>query len=236
MHALSSTGSEAIAKPAPQSLLPQVGTLILCLATIGTAVVQSVWDGRQVSQAIGVELRNLLSVSSLMSVSDGQAIPAWLTLFTYVFPHGGWWHVLPNVTALWVFGAIAERALGTWRLVAGYFVSGAVGVYCHALIPPHSPHPAAGASLAVAGVVGAYAAVRWSIGFHSRRARSLVFALEASSAAGVIAWLAYRSVPAAPDRICSVMYHLMPFLVMWFGVRAYLGCRSIIHRVYGRAV
>lgn len=214
-------------------MLPQVGTLVLCIVTIGTASVQSAWDGRLVSQALGVELHSLLSLSSLMRVAEGQTIPAWLTLFTYVFPHGGWWHVLPNVTALWVFGAIAERALGSWRFVVGYFVSGAVGALSHALIPPHTPHPAAGASLAIAGIVGAYAAVQGS-NVHSRLARYLVFTLESASAVGVVAWLALRSVPTAPDRICSLIYHFVPFLLMWFGVRAYLGCRYIIDRIHDR--
>ena len=209
-------------KPTAPSLVPLPGTLALCLVTIGTAIAQSIWGGRLVAQAVGVVLHNRWSLSSLVSVAEGQIIPAWLTLFTYVFPHGGWWHVLPNVTALWVFGAIAEHGMGTWRFVVGYFVSGAVGVLCHALIPPHSPHPAAGASLAIAGIVGAYAALRWSSGLRSRTQRILGLAIEILSVSGVAAWLTFRSVPPAPDVTCSVMYHFVPFLAMWLGVRVYL--------------
>lgn len=228
MHPQSPTTVEAISKPSAPSLVPPAGTLVLCLMTIGTAIAQSLWGGRQVAQGMGVVLHNLWSLSSLTSVGEGQFFPAWLTLFTYVFPHGGWWHVLPNVTALWVFGAIAERVMGTCRFVAGYFVAGAVGVFCHALIPPHSPHPAAGASLAIAGIVGAYAALRWSSEPHFRMQCLMVFALEVASVAGVSVWLAFRVVPAAPDVTCSVMYHFVPFLVMWLGVRACFACRFII--------
>lgn len=235
MHAQSSTTAEASRQPTAPSLVPPPGTLALCLLTIGTAITQSVWDGKQVAQMVGVVLHNLGSLSSLTSVAEGQVIPAWLTLFTYVFPHGGWWHVLPNVTALWVFGAIAERVMGTWRFVVGYSVSGAVGVFCHALIPPHSPHPAAGASLAIAGIMGAYAALRWSRGLHSRKQRILVFALEAASAAGVLVWLAVRTIPAAPDVTCSIMYHFVPFLAMWLGVRGYLACRLFVQRFHDHA-
>ncbi|MHC1765911.1 MAG: rhomboid family intramembrane serine protease [Verrucomicrobiia bacterium] len=233
MHARSSTAPETIPKPPPaQSLLPPAGTLALCLLTIGTAAAQSIGDGRQIAQAVGVDLHSLRSLSSLLIVADGQAIPAWLTLFTYVFPHGGWWHVILNVTALWVFGAIAERVLGSWCFVVGYLAFGAVGALCHVMIPPYSLHPVAGASLAIAGIVGAYSAVRWSRVSHSRRQRVLMIALEVAAIAGVLAWLAFRIIPAAPDVTCSVMYHFVPLLVMWFVVRAYAGCRRTTPRVH----
>jgi len=164
---------------------------------------------------------SLLNPSSLTRMGEGQVIPAWLSLFTYVFPHGGWWHVLPNMTALWVFGAIAERVMGTWRFVAGYFVSGALGAFCYALVVPNSAKPLAGASLAIAGIVGAYAAWRWSSRPHSGSQRLLVFALEVVLVAGVMTWLAVRVVPAAPGLPASVMYHFIPFFGMWLGVRVY---------------
>jgi membrane associated rhomboid family serine protease len=181
-----------------------------------------------VAQATGVVLENLRSLSSLASVGEGQVIPAWLTLFTHVFPHGGWWHVLPNVTAVWVFGAIAERVMGTWRFVVGYLVSGAVGVFCNLLVPPDSAKPVAGASLAISGIVGMYTALRWSGKPRSGHLRLLVFAVEVATVAGVVAWLKLRHVPATPDVTCSLMYHFIPFLAMWLGVRGYMLCKRIV--------
>jgi len=221
MHTPGSTIAKAMSKPATPSLLPPSGTLALSLLTVGTAIAQSVLDAGRVAQAVGVVASSLLTSSSLTRIGEGQVIPAWLTLFTYVFPHGGWWHVLPNVAALWVFGAIAERGMGTWRFVAGYFVSGAVGAFCYALVVPNSTKPLAGASLAIAGIVGAYVAWRWSSRPLSGSQRLLAFALEVVSVAGVMTWLTVRVVPAAPDLQSSVMYHFIPFLAMWLGVRAY---------------
>ena len=43
--------------------------------------------------------------------------------------------------------------MGTGRFVLGYFVSGVVGAFCKTLVPPHSPEPIAGASLAIGGIV-----------------------------------------------------------------------------------
>lgn len=230
-----STAPQAVATPRGRRLFPPAGTLVLCLLTIATAGAQSILADQQISQAVGVDLNNLRSPSSLVSIADGQAIPAWLTLFTHVFPHGGWWHVLPNVTALWVFGAIAEGAFGSWRFVAAYLASGGVGVSCDLLIPPYPAHPAAGASLAIAGIIGAYSAVRWSRGLHTRLQSATIIALEAALSVGVLTWLAFRTIPTAPDRICSVMYHFVPLLVMWFVVRAYVGCRRFTQRFHDRS-
>jgi membrane associated rhomboid family serine protease len=166
-----------------------------------------------------VAVGSILNPSSLTRIGEGQVIAAWLTLFTYVFAHGGWWHVLPNMTALWVFGAIAERVMGTWRFVAGYFLSGAVGAFSYALVVPNSTKPLAGASLAIAGIVGAYAAWRWSSRPHSGSQWLLTFALEVVSVAGVITSLTVRVVPVTPDLQSSIMYHFIPFLAMWLGVR-----------------
>ena len=124
MQAPIPTNSQAVTKPAGSSLLPPTGTLVLCLATIAVSIAQSIWDGGRWTQAVGVVPASLLSLSSLTSTADGQLIPVWLTLLSYVFPHGGWWHVLPNMAALWVFGAIAEPVMGTRKFVLTYFVSG----------------------------------------------------------------------------------------------------------------
>ena len=220
-----STNSQAVTKPAGSSLLPPTGTFVLCVATIAASIAQSIWDGGRWTQAVGVEPASLLSLSSLMSTADGQLIPVWLTLFSYVFPHGGWWHVLPNMAALWVFGAIAEPVMGTRKFVLTYFVSGVVGAFGNALVLPHSQQAIAGASLAISGVVGAYAALRWWCSPHTGAQRLVVMVLEAASVLGVVAWLTLRTVPTAADLTCSVMYHFIPFLLMWLGVRAVSGCK-----------
>ncbi|HEV3006362.1 MAG TPA: rhomboid family intramembrane serine protease [Pirellulales bacterium] len=172
----------------------------------------------------------MLHLSNFASVGDGQVIPVWLTLFTYVFLHGGWWHVLPNMIALWVFGAIAEPVMGTRRFVLAYFVSGALGAFGLGAVLPHSMLPATGASLAVSGILGAYAALRWSNVAHRGIWRVMVPIVEVASLVGVAAWLVFRTVPTAADLTCSAMYHLIPFMAMWIGVRALHGLRRIRQR------
>src|SRR5262245_60206845 len=114
MHAQNSTISAPLVKPSASSLLPPAGTVVLCLLTVGVSVAQTIAaDSGQWSQPIGVIPASLFRLSSITGVAEGQAIPVWLTLFVYIFLHGGWSHVLPNMAGLWVFGAIAEPVMGT---------------------------------------------------------------------------------------------------------------------------
>jgi len=45
-------------------------------------------------------------------------------LVTYMFLHGGLWHILFNMLALWMFGAELERIWGTRYFIKFYFVTG----------------------------------------------------------------------------------------------------------------
>jgi membrane associated rhomboid family serine protease len=87
--------------------------------------------------------------------------------FTYLFLHGGIWHVLLNMLFLWMFGADLERAWGTRRFYAYYFTcgvgAGIVNVIVKTIIDPHghgtSMIPTIGASGAIYGVLLAAAIV-----------------------------------------------------------------------------
>lgn len=201
-------------------LLPPAGTLTLCLLTLLTAVIQSIWDGHQIARALGFDP---VSFDLIHPSPDGREhlIPGWLTLFTYVFPHGGWWHVLPNTIALWVFGAVVESSIGTRKFVVSYFIAGVVGALCKILVPP-TPEPIAGASLALAGIIGIYSAMRWFTPSRSRRQQLFVLTLEIASVSSLALWLSLRTIPAKTDLPCSLAYHFLPFLAMWLGVHIFL--------------
>lgn len=81
------------------------------------------------------------------------------TVLTYMFTHGGLWHILANMWLLYVFGPRVEEALGTRRFVFYYLWCGLGGWLAHLLLVPHSGY-LLGASAAVLGVLLAYA-VRW---------------------------------------------------------------------------
>jgi membrane associated rhomboid family serine protease len=83
-------------------------------------------------------------------------VPPFLTLFTSMFLHGGWMHLIGNMWYLWIFGDNVEDAMGKFRFIVFYLLTGVVAGVAQILISPHSTIPAVGASGAIAGVLGAY--------------------------------------------------------------------------------
>ena len=84
------------------------------------------------------------------------AVPAWATVFTSMFIHGGWLHLLGNMLYLWLFGRGVESALGPSRFGILYLASGVAAAMTQALTSPAAEVPMIGASGAIAGALGAY--------------------------------------------------------------------------------
>jgi membrane associated rhomboid family serine protease len=83
-------------------------------------------------------------------------IPPTLSLFTSMFLHGGWMHLIGNMWFLWIFADNIEDAMGRTRFLVFYFLSGLAASLCHAFANPASTIPTVGASGAISGVLGAY--------------------------------------------------------------------------------
>jgi len=79
-----------------------------------------------------------------------------LTVFSSAFIHGGWLHLLGNMTFLWVFGDNVEDSLGHLKYLAFYLVSAVGAVAAQVAIDTSETIPMVGASGAIAGVLGAY--------------------------------------------------------------------------------
>lgn len=80
----------------------------------------------------------------------------WMELFTSMFMHGGWEHILGNLLFLWVFGNNIEDSMGHTRFLVFYLICGVVAGLAHVFLSPGSQVPAVGASGAISGVMGAY--------------------------------------------------------------------------------
>lgn len=80
------------------------------------------------------------------------------TIFTAMFMHAGWAHILGNMVFLWAFGPEIEDAMGPWRYAAFYLLSGVAAMAMQVGFDPHSTIPNLGASGAIAGVMGAFLA------------------------------------------------------------------------------
>ncbi|MDD5467152.1 MAG: rhomboid family intramembrane serine protease [Anaerolineales bacterium] len=79
-----------------------------------------------------------------------------VTLFTHMFLHGGWFHLLSNMWMLFIFGDNVEDRLGSGRYLVFYLMSGVAAGLVQAFVGPGSAIPSVGASGAIAGVLGAY--------------------------------------------------------------------------------
>jgi len=77
-------------------------------------------------------------------------------LFTHMFLHAGWMHVLGNMLFLWVFGDNVEDILGHGKYLLFYLLCGLAAGLTQLAIDPYSRIPILGASGAIAGVMGAY--------------------------------------------------------------------------------
>ena len=78
------------------------------------------------------------------------------TIFTSMFMHGGWMHLIGNMLYLWIFADNIEDDLGTLNFVIFYFVSGVGAAMSQVFMDVNSQIPMIGASGAIGGVLGAY--------------------------------------------------------------------------------
>jgi membrane associated rhomboid family serine protease len=85
--------------------------------------------------------------------STGQQL---FSLVSFMFLHGGFFHLLGNMWSLYIFGDNVEDRLGSLRYLFFYLLCGLASGISHLLINYHSNVPTIGASGAIAGVMGAY--------------------------------------------------------------------------------
>jgi membrane associated rhomboid family serine protease len=101
----------------------------------------------------------IVPVEMINVVDPGTAynpIPEPLTLITYQFLHGGWWHLIANMAFLWVFADNVEDAFGHAGFLIFYLLCGIAAGMLHTLMQPQSGAPLIGASGAVSGVLASY--------------------------------------------------------------------------------
>src|ERR687895_2338169 len=77
-------------------------------------------------------------------------------LFTSMFLHGSWMHLLGNMWFLWIFGNNIEDSMGRLRFIIFYLVSGLAAAMGQIVTNPSSQIPMVGASGAISGVMGGY--------------------------------------------------------------------------------
>lgn len=94
--------------------------------------------------------------ASFLGQPTALPFPAWITLFTSQFLHGGFLHLGGNMLFLWIFGNNVEDKLGHLKYLLFYLSCGALAALSQWFFSAYSTVPSLGASGAIAGVMGAY--------------------------------------------------------------------------------
>ena len=139
----------------PTTRFPAV-TLLLVAANVVAFLFELSLDARG-------QHRLLLSAGAIpyeivnhVDIAPRDLLPVPGSIWTSMFLHGGWMHLLGNMWFLWLFGDNVEEALGSVRYLVFYFLVGTVGALTQSYSLPDSTAPMVGASGAVAGVLGGY--------------------------------------------------------------------------------
>jgi len=125
------------------------------------------------------------------------------SLFTYMFLHGGWSHIIGNMLFLWAFGKSLEDAMGHSKFLGFYLSCGVISAMVHIAFNYFSHSPTVGASGAIAGVMGAYL-----LRFPRSNIHTLVF---------IFVFVTTIDIPAAF------------ILLYWFVMQIFSGYGSIAH-------
>jgi membrane associated rhomboid family serine protease len=117
----------------------------------------------QLMHGSGIEFQRFIYTYGLVparytmpGVDDLSGLGQAFALFSFMFLHGGFFHLLGNMWSLYIFGDNVEDRLGPMRYLLFYVLCGLVSGFTHLVLNAGSMAPTIGASGAVAGVMGAY--------------------------------------------------------------------------------
>src|ERR1700735_1935348 len=95
-------------------------------------------------------------LSLALACRPSRLADALIPLFTCMFLHGGWLHIIGNMWFLWIFGARVECRMGPFIYLIFYLVCGIASGATQLIFSWGSNLPSIGASGAISGVLGAY--------------------------------------------------------------------------------
>ena len=159
------------------------------------------------------------ALTNLLGLQPRLVVRGWAwQLATYMFLHGGLFHILFNMLALWMFGTELERTWGTRYFVKFYFVTGigaAVLTVVLSWMPFEFTRPlyvsnVIGASGAIYGILLAYA-----LYFPERQIILIVFPVPAKYAVMIIGAIAFYSSFSDAGRGVANVTHLGGLLVAY---------------------
>ena len=124
------------------NLPPMVKKLVIACGV--TYLLQMLGDARWMIGIFGLTPLSVLAKLSVWQIA------------TYLFLHGGFWHLFWNMFALWMFGSELERYWGSRQFLKFFLITGMGAGVLSIAFEPFSPIPTIGASGSVYGILMAY--------------------------------------------------------------------------------
>jgi len=147
----------------PTEIFPIVTLLIIAACVWVWVSVQGAGVSEQVLSssicglgAIPAEVTGHLTAEALRPGPCRLGGLTWQALFTSMFLHGSWMHLIGNMWFFWIFGNNVEDSMGHVRFLVFYLLCGLVAAGAHVLTDPASTTPMVGASGAISAIMGAY--------------------------------------------------------------------------------
>ncbi|MBC7264352.1 MAG: rhomboid family intramembrane serine protease [Chloroflexi bacterium] len=128
---------------------------IVTIVIIGINVLVFLWEILLPSQEA---LEGLIYTAGLIPyhLTHSPNLSSVVSIFTSMFLHGSWMHLLGNMLFLWIFGDNVESVMGHFFYPIFYIGCGVMAALAQVFVGPNSMIPTIGASGAIAGVLGAY--------------------------------------------------------------------------------
>jgi membrane associated rhomboid family serine protease len=123
---------------------------------LSRGVVESTFVFGAIPQFILHHLRDGELILPRNSLHLHQGVPWPFSIFTSMFMHGSWLHIIGNMWFLWIFGDNVEDAMGRVKYLLFYLLCGVAAAAAQIAVSSDSSFPMVGASGAIAGVLGAY--------------------------------------------------------------------------------
>ena len=150
---------------------------VVTLALISACGIVFAWElavlaqGGNEALARFVEDHGVVPAQLAAAVGRGDLVSGpVLDVFTSMFLHAGWLHLLGNLLYLWIFGNNVEDRMGRAVFLGFYLFGGIAAVAGQTVIDPGSNVPMIGASGAISATLGAYLVL-----YPGARIQSLVF-------------------------------------------------------------
>ena len=163
-------------------VLPQHWSAILCICIMIGAIVFAAFRKFMMSYALIVanfiifiistifESEIIFGIGDFAGIYSGlgglgfrsiylniELSPQIYTLFTSMFLHGDFLHILGNMFIFFFVGIPFEQRIGWKKFIIIYLISGIIGTLSHSLLDLDSVIPLIGASGAIFGIMGAFA-------------------------------------------------------------------------------